>query len=65
MTNNVVAEDDFALDSSTSTGVALLSTANGFSCDEAMLDINAQTLKSKSTVLVNQEKTLWIVTQRR
>jgi hypothetical protein len=36
MTNDAVSEDDFAADSSAWTGVALLSTANNSSCDEAM-----------------------------
>jgi hypothetical protein len=54
--NDAVDEVAFALESSVSTGEALLSTATSFSCDEAMLDTNAQTLKSKSTMLGNQEK---------
>jgi hypothetical protein len=54
--NDVVDEVASALESSVSTGAALLSTANSSSCDEAMLDTNAQTLKSKLTMLVNQER---------
>jgi hypothetical protein len=65
MTNDAVDEDAFALESSASTGATSLSTANGSSCDEAMLDIESQTLKSKSSMLGNHEKTSWIVTQHR
>jgi hypothetical protein len=54
--NDAVDEVASALESPVSTGVALLSTATSSSCDEAMLDTNAQALKSKSTMLVNQER---------
>jgi hypothetical protein len=54
--NDDVDEVAFVLESSVSKGVALLSAANNSSCDEAMLDTNSQTLKSKSRVLINQEK---------
>jgi hypothetical protein len=56
ITNDAVDEAAFTLESSVSTGVALPSTVDNSSSDEAMLDTNAQTLESKSTILVNQER---------